>query len=353
MNARSKRGRTPSADRDAPGRPLFAVRRRALQLTAVAAGLSAMSLFGAVTPVHAQSSYPDRPIRLVIPFAPGGETDIFARAISVRLGEVLSQPVVVENRPGATGIVACELVAQAKPDGYTLIFGTAATHALNLSVFKSLPYHPLDSFEPVAFVGTVPLVLYANPSMPADAKQFVALLKANPGKYSYAAAGVSTSHLGVELFNSANGLKTVHVPYKGTGPALQDVVAGQVEFMGASVGVGLPMVQAGKLRAIGVMSKRRMSGAPDVPTFGEAGLPALEVGTWNVVMAPKGTPAPVLERLNAAINEVLREPATRARLESLGIAPIADSTPASTATTIRQEIDKWAKAFEISGAEKQ
>jgi tripartite-type tricarboxylate transporter receptor subunit TctC len=316
-------------------------------------GLTACAgLLGATGPARAQQ-FPDRPLRLVIPFAPGGETDLFARTIAGRLGEVLGQPVVVENRPGATGIVACELVAQSKPDGYTLVFGTAATHALNLSVFKTLPYHPIKSFEPVAFVGTVPLVVYAHPSMPADPKAFIELLKANPDKYVYGAAGSSTSHLGIELFKHAAQVKAVHVPYKGSGPAMQDLLAGQVQFMGASIGVGLPMMQAGRLRAIAVMSKTRLAAAPEVPTFAESGLQELDVGTWNVVMAPLGTPRPIVERLNQAINQVLREPAMQEKLISLGITPVADSTPASTAETVSLEIDKWAKASELAGAEKQ
>ena len=297
----------------------------------------------------AQGRYPDRPIRLVIPFAPGGETDIFSRAIAGKLGEVLGQQIVLENRAGATGIVGSDYVAKSKPDGYTLIFGTAATHALNLAVFKSLPYHPLRDFEPIAFVGSVPLVLFAHPSMPATLKEFIALLKANPGKYSYGAAGNGTSHLGVELLKAGAGVSAVHVPYKGTGPALQDTVGGQVQFMGGSIGAGLPMVQAGRLRAIAVMARQRMAAAPEVPTFAEAGMPDFEVGTWNVVMAPLGTPKPIVERLNAALNETLRDPGVRERLTKLGITPVDDSTPAGTAETITREIAKWAKAFELAG----
>jgi tripartite-type tricarboxylate transporter receptor subunit TctC len=298
----------------------------------------------------AQDAYPVRPIRLVVPFAPGGETDIFARAISARLGEVLGQNVVVDNRAGATGIVGSEFVAKSPPDGYTLIFGTAATHALNVSVFKSLPYHPLKDFEPVAFVGSVPIVLFANPSMPAQLKDFVALLKANPGKYSYGAAGSSTSHLGMVIFMSAAGVQAVHVPYKGSGPALQDVAAGQVQFMAASIGVGASLMQAGKVRALGVMADRRLTAAPDLPTFIESGMPDMVIGTWNVVMAPKGTPRQVVDRLNAALNQVLREPAIRARLDGYGITPVDDSTPASTAARIESEISRWGTAFRLSGA---
>jgi len=297
----------------------------------------------------AQGRYPERPIRLVIPFAPGGETDIFSRAIAAKLGDVLGQQIVLENRAGATGIVGSEYVAKSKPDGYTLIFGTAATHALNLAVFKTLPYHPLRDFEPIAFVGSVPLVLFVHPSLPATLKEFIALLKANPGKYSYGAAGSSTSHLGIELLKAGAGVSAVHIPYKGTGPALQDTVGGQVQFMGGSIGVGLPMVQAGRLRAVAVMAKQRMAAAPDVPTFAEAGMPDFEVGTWNVVMAPQGTPKPIVERLNAALNETLRDPGIRDRLTKLGITPVDDSTPASTGETITREIAKWARAFELTG----
>ncbi len=310
--------------------------------------LLALALGGA-THAAAQGRYPERPIRLVIPFAPGGETDIFSRAIAGKLADVLGQQVVLENRAGATGIVGTDFVAKSRADGHTLIFGTAATHALNLAVFKSLPYHPLRDFEPIAFVGSVPLVLFAHPSMPATLKEFIALLKANPGKYSYGAAGSSTSHLGIELLKAGAGVTAVHVPYKGTGPALQDTVGGQVQFMGGSIGVGLPMVQAGRLRAIAVMARQRMAAAPDLPTFAEAGMPDFEVGTWNVVMAPLGTPKPIIERINAALNEVLRDPGIRERLTKLGITPVDDSTPASTADTVTREIAKWAKAFELAG----
>ena len=305
-----------------------------------------------VSSASAQEDFPSKPIRMVVPFAPGGETDIFCRAIAQRLGEVLGQNIIVDNRAGATGIVGSEHVARSAPDGYTLIFGTAATHALNVAVFKTLPYHPLRDFEPVAFVGSVPLVVFTHPSMPSNLREFIAELKANPGKYSYGAAGSSTSHLGIELLKNAAGFNAVHVPYKGTGPALQDTVSGQVQFMGGSIGVGLPMLQAGRVHALGVMGRQRMSSAPNVPTFAEAGMP-MEVGTWNVVMAPRGTPRPVVERLNAAINKVLGEAPIRAKLDTYGITPVADSTPASTAAHIHREIVRWGEAFKLSGAQQQ
>lgn len=304
-------------------------------------------------PGWAQDSFPNRPITIVIPFGPGGETDIFARSLSTDLGEVLGQPIVVVNRPGATGVVASESVARSSPDGYTLLFGTAATHALNLSVFKKLPYDPQKDFEPIAFVGSVPLVLLANPSMAANASDFIAQLKQEPDKYFYGSAGVSTSYLGIELFKNAAGISARHVPYKGTGEAIQGLVAGQVQFMGGSLGSSQALVKAGRLRALAVMSSKRLAAAPEIPTLAEAASLPLEVGTWNVVVAPAGTPRPIVARLNAALNEVLRRPAVVERLSRSGISPVADSTPASTGEAIAREIAKWREAFKLAGLQPQ
>jgi tripartite-type tricarboxylate transporter receptor subunit TctC len=301
----------------------------------------------------AQSDYPNRPITLVIPFGPGGETDIFARALSNDVAQVLGQPIVVVNRAGATGVVASEFVARSAPDGYTLIFGTAATHALNQSLFKTLPYHPLDSFEPVAFVGSVPLVLYAHPSMPSNAAELVARLKANPDKYFYGSAGISTSYLGIELFKNAAGITSPNVPYKGTGESIQGLLGGQVMFLGGSLGVGQQLAEAGKLHAVAVMSDKRLNAAPGIPTLGEAMSLPLEVGTWNVVMAPSKTPKAIVDRLNAAFNEVLRRPDVVARLSKSGISPVSDSTPESTGKRISSEIEKWRKAVELAGVQPQ
>jgi tripartite-type tricarboxylate transporter receptor subunit TctC len=303
----------------------------------------------APAPGWAQNTFPSRPITLVVPFGPGGETDIFARALSIELGEVLGQPIVVLNKPGATGMVGSEFVARSQPDGYTLLFGTAATHALNVSVFKKLPYDPQKDFEPVALVGSVPLVLLAHPSMPADTKEFIAQLKKGPEKYFYGSAGVSTSYLGIEMFKNVAGLSVMHVPYKGTGEAIQGLVAGQVQFIGGSIGTAQALVKAGKLRALAVMSSKRLAVAPEIPTLAEAASLPLEVGTWNVAVAPAGTPKQVVDRLNGAFNEVLRRPAVVERLTRLGISPIADSTPASTAQFIASEIVKWRAAFKLAG----
>jgi tripartite-type tricarboxylate transporter receptor subunit TctC len=299
--------------------------------------------------VWAQSAFPNRPITVVIPFGPGGETDIFARALSADLGEVLGQPIVVVNRPGATGVVASESVARSNPDGYTLLFGTAATHALNVAVFKKLPYDPQKDFEPIAFVGSVPLVLLTSLSMPANARDFIALLKGSPDKFFYGSAGVSTSYLGIELFKNAAGISARNVPYKGTGESIQGLLGDQVQFIGGSLGAAQALVKAGKLRALAVMSPRRLAAAPEIPTLAEAASLPLDVGTWNVIVAPAGTPKPILERLNAAVNEVLRRPGVVERLYRLGISPVADSTPASTSQVIGSEITKWREAFKLAG----
>lgn len=316
------------------------------RLTCLLAALLALAV---PTAGWAQAPFPTRPITLVIPFGPGGETDIFARALSNELAEVLGQPVVVVNRPGATGIIASQTVAASASDGYTLIFGTAATHALNVSAFKNLPYDPVKDFEPIAYVGSVPLVLFAHPSMPANAREFIARLKSNPGKYFYGSAGISTSYLGIELFKNAAGVSATNVPYKGTGEALQGLLGEQVHFMGGSLGAGQALVNSGKLRAIAVMSNKRLSAAPDVPTLQEAASLPLEVGTWNVVMAPARTPKAVVDRLNAAFNEVLARQVVVERLSRSGITPVANSTPASTAAWIAAEIGKWRTAFKLAG----
>lgn len=301
----------------------------------------------------AQTQYPNQPITLIVPYGPGGETDVFARMISNELGEVLGQPIIVVNRAGATGVIGTESVARSKPDGYTLIMGTVATHALNVSVFKTLPYDPLKDFEPVAFVGTVPLILYAHPSMPDDPREFISQLKASPKSVFYGSAGVSMGYLGVELFMKAAGVSASNVPYKGNGEALQGLVGGQVQFMLGSLGTGRELVKAGKLRAIAVLNDKRLTEAPQLPTLVEATSVPFSIGTWNVVMAPVGTPKARVAILNSALNQVLSTPAVQQRLSRAGIIPITDSTPASTARFVTSEIEKWRMAFKLTGATPQ
>lgn len=328
-------------------------RRRLIRaVPALSAATVPMGLGFAGLPLTAgaQEKFPEREVRLVIPFPPGGPTDLFGRLLGERLTDVLGQTVVIENKPGASGIIASEFVARAKPDGYTLVFGTAATHAVNATLYRKLPYHPLKDFEAVAFVGVVPAVLLVHPSLPSAWPELLALLKANPGKYTYGSAGNgTTNHLGGEMLKAEAGVKMLHVAYKGSGPAMQDVLGGQIHMMFETFGTALPHIKAGRLRAVAVAAEKRSTAAPDVPTFAEVGLPNLGVSTWNVVMAPSGTPADVVRRLNQAVNESLRDPALGERLVKLGIVAVSDSTPASTAQTIQLEIDKWAKAVELAG----
>jgi len=325
--------------------------RRHLLALSVAFTAMAVSCIAA-----AQAPYPNRPITLVVPFGAGGETDTFARSVASELTEVLGQPVIVMNRAGATGIIATEFVARSKPDGYTLIFGTAATHALNLSVYKSLPYDPLKSFEPIALVGTVPVILYAHPSMPSNALDFIAKLKANPKKYFFGTAGLSTPYLSVEMFLNAAKIPRSNVQavaYKGNGEAVQGLIGDQVQFLGGGLSLGRELVKAGKLNAIAVLSDKRLAAAPEIPTLLEAASLPLEVGTWNVVMAPAGTSQDIVERLNTAINKIMKKPAIQDRLAGYGIRPVADSTPASTKKFVAAEIIKWREAFKLTSLEAQ
>ncbi len=302
----------------------------------------------------AQAPFPARQITLVVPFGAGGETDLFARTLSHELTEALGQPVIVVNRAGATGVIATEFVARSKPDGYTLIFGTASTHALNLATYKSLPYHPLKSFEPIALVGSTPVILYAHPSMPSKALDFIAKLQAEPKKSFYGAAGVSTPYLATEMFLHAAKIPvSTVVPYKGNAEAVQALIGGQVQFLGGGLSLGRGLVKAGKLNAIAVLSDKRLAAAPEIPTLQEAAALPLEVGTWNVIMAPAGTPQDIVVRLNTAINEALKKPAIQDRLSGYGVRTIADSTPGGTKQFVAAEISKWRDAFQLTGLEPQ
>lgn len=315
------------------------------------ATLAVVCMALACSSAGAQERYPSRPVKLVVPFPPGGPTDVFGRLVAAKLSGVVGQQVVVDNRPGASGIVGTEHVAKSQPDGYTLLFGTAATHAINVKLYKNLPYDPLKDFELIAFVGVVPQVLLVHPSLPGDLKELLALLKANPRKYTYGSAGSgTTTHLSMELLKSAANVSALHVPYKGSGPALNDVIGGQIHFMFESFGTALQHIKSGRLKAVAVANKQRSTAAPEVPTFEEAGLPGFEAATWNIVAAPAGTPTAIVERLNRATNEVMRDPEIKKRLFGIGIQGVDDSTPATTVETVRREMLKWAKAVEISGA---
>ena len=301
--------------------------------------------------VPAMAQYPDKPVKLVVPFPPGGPTDVFARVLSAALAEQLGQQVVIENKGGAGGTVGTDLVAKAKPDGYTLLFGTAATHGINVSLYQQLPYDPLKDFELVALAGLVPMVLLVSPEQPRTLPELIAKLKADKDKSSYASSGNgTTNHLAGELFKTRAGVEAVHVPYRGSGPALQDLMGGRVTFMFDSFGTSLEQIKAGKLYAVIIMADKRSTARPDVPTAAEAGLANFVGGTWNIVAVPAGTPKPVVDRLNAAINKALVSPAVAERLQQLGIEAVTDSTPASTRAFVTAEIAKWRDVIRAAGA---
>ena len=309
-----------------------------LALTAVAATASAQA-------------WPSKPIKWIVPFAPGGTTDILARTVSEKLTIALGVPVVVENKPGAGGGVGADFVAKAAPDGYTIMGGTISTHAINASLYKDLPYDPVKDFIPITMIARVPNMLVVNPGVPAkDVKELVVLLKANPGKYTFASSGNGTSqHLSGELFKTMAGVDMQHIPYKGSPPALQDVVGGQVTMTFDNITTAWPLAKAGKLKALAVTTAKRSEIAPDVPTLTESGLPGFEVGSWQGVFAPAGTPPAIVKRLNTEIVKILALPEVREKLGALGAEIVADS-PDDFAAIVKAEVVKWSDVVKKSGA---
>jgi tripartite-type tricarboxylate transporter receptor subunit TctC len=308
----------------------------------------ALALLAALA--HAQA-WPSKPIKWVVPFAPGGTTDILARTVGEKLALALGQPVVIENKPGAGGGVGAEYTAKSAPDGYTIMGGTISTHAINASLYKSLPYDPVKDFVAITLIARVPNMLVINPDVPAkDVKELIALLKANPNKYSFASSGNGTSqHLSGELFKSMSGTDMQHIPYKGSPPALQDVMGGQVTMTFDNITTAWTLAKAGKLRALAVTTAKRSSIAPDVPTLAESGLPGFEVGSWQGVFAPAGTPPEIVKRLNAEIVKILNMPEVREKLGGLGAEIVANS-PEEFSALVKAEVVKWADVVKKSGA---
>jgi tripartite-type tricarboxylate transporter receptor subunit TctC len=299
----------------------------------------------------AAQPWPTKPIRYVVPFAPGGTTDILARTVGDKLAVALGQPVIIENKPGAGGGVGAEFVAKSAPDGYTIMGGTISTHAINASLYKNLPYDPVKDFVPIVLIARVPNMLVVNIDVPAKSvPELIALLKASPGKYTFASSGNGTSqHLSGELFKSMSGTEMQHIPYKGSPPALQDVMGGQVTMTFDNITTAWTLAKAGKLRALAVTTATRSSVAPDVPTLAEAGLPGFEVGSWQGVFAPAGTPPDVVRRLNAEIVKILNLPDVKEKLAALG-AELAPNTPEEFAAMVKAEVAKWADVVKKSGA---
>jgi tripartite-type tricarboxylate transporter receptor subunit TctC len=296
-------------------------------------------------------AWPSKPIKWVVPFAPGGTTDILARTVGEKLALALGVPVVVENKPGAGGGVGADFTAKSAPDGYTIMGGTISTHAINASLYKDLPYDPVKDFVAITMIARVPNMLVVNPNVPAkDVKELIALLKASPGKYTFASSGNGTSqHLSGELFKTMAGVDMQHVPYKGSPPALQDVVGGQVTMTFDNITTAWPLAKSGKLRALAVTTAKRSSVAPDVPTLAESGLPGFEVGSWQGVFAPAGTPPDIVKRLSVEIVKVLGLPEVREKLGGLGAEIVADS-PEEFAAIVKAEVVKWSDVVKKSGA---
>jgi len=301
----------------------------------------------------AQDRYPSKPVRITVSFAAGGPTDQVARIMSAKLTELLGQTFVVENKTGAGGNLGAADVAKATPDGYQLLMATVSTHAINPGLYKTMPYDPVRDFAPVAQVGVTPCVLTVNPSLPvSDVKGLIALLKANPGKYSYGSSGMgSILHLCGEQFKTAaGGLEVVHVPYRGSAPMMADLVGGQIAIAFDALPTVLPQVNAGKIRAIGGGMANRARAMPDLPTLQEQGVSGYECYTWNAILAPAKTPAPIVAVLSDAINKALADPTVLKRLQDAGVDPTPDSSPEKLADFIKGELAKWAPIIKASGA---
>jgi tripartite-type tricarboxylate transporter receptor subunit TctC len=310
-------------------------------------------LFACVFGVGAATAqpYPSKPVRIINPFAPGGATDIIARQMAQKLTELWGQAVVVENRAGASGAIGVEMVAKSPPDGYTLLIATQTTHAANPALYPKLPYDAAKDFAPLTLAGSTALALSVRPSLPVSSvKELIDFAKKNPAKLVYASGGNGTSqHLTTELMKSMSGTYMLHIPYRGAGPAMTDLLGGQVDFMFDNLPTALPHIKAGKLRGLAVTTATRSPLAPDLPTMAEAGLPGFELATWFAFFAPAATPKPVVDKISGDMRRVLAQPDMQQRLAAIGV-DIKASSPEELATFQRAELAKWGKIIKDSGA---
>ncbi len=321
-------------------------RRRALAWVGSALAATVLS----VLPTAALAAYPDKPIRLVVPFPPGGAVDYYARVVQPALGEVLGQPVIIENKAGASGMVGAALVAQAPPDGYTLLLGNIASLAINVGIYAKMPYDPRKDLTHIVRTVDVNYVMVVHPSVPAKTvPEFIAYAKANAGKVAYGTAGNgSLPHLGTESFKAMTGTEMTHVPYKGGGPLVTDLLGGQIQVAIADQANLMPHVQSGKLRALAVATAKRSPNAPDLPTIAES-LPGFEATAWQGLAAPAGLAPDVTKKINEAFNKVMAMPAVRDKLMAAGLAPVG-GTPEQFSRFIDSEITKWTKIARDVGA---
>jgi tripartite-type tricarboxylate transporter receptor subunit TctC len=298
----------------------------------------------------AQQSYPLRPIRFIVPYPPGGPNDIIARTINEPLGKRLGQQVVVDNRAGASTVIGAEIAAHSPPDGYTLFLATITTLAVNPALKSKLPYKAERDFAPVSMLVAQPYLLVVNPGVPANSvSQLIAYAKAQPGKLSFASAGIGTgAHLAAELFQYMARIDVVHIPYKGSAPAMTDLMAGHVAYMFAGISAAQPHTLSGKLRALAVSTAKRSAAVPEVPTIAESGLGGYQMNTWNSLVVPRGTPTPIIQRLNSEVAAVLSEPEVKERMKQQGIDP-DPGTPAQLAAFIKSEVARFDNLIKAIG----
>jgi tripartite-type tricarboxylate transporter receptor subunit TctC len=317
----------------------------------VLAAATLLATLSATTSAQSSAGYPNRPVKLVIPFPPGGPLDIIGRAIAQKASEDWGQSVVVDNRPGAGGNIGADIVAKSPPDGYTIVMGALSTHAVNPSLYGKMPYDAVKDFAPISLVAITPNVLVVNATLPVNsAKDFIAYAKANSGKLAFGSgSNGSAGHLAGELFKVDTGTDIVHVPYKGGAPATQALLAGDTQFMFDNLANAMPQVKAGKLKALAVTTAERSKLAPDLPTMAEAGLPGFDISTWFGLLAPAGTPKDVIAKWNAEVTKILNSPEMRDRLTAQGAEP-APTTPEQFAAFIQVEIPKYARIVKVSGA---
>ena len=311
-----------------------------------------MVLFLALGVPHAgaQTNYPVKPIRWIVPYAAGGGTDIIARPLSVKLGEALGQPIVYENRAGGGGLIAGEIVARSAPDGHTLLVGASNTHIFATLLNEKVPYDPVKDYAPITKFAEVPNVLVARPSLPAKSVQeLVAYAKANPGKINFASSGNGSSgHLGLVLFCDQTGIKVTHVPYKGAAPASAALLGGESDLIMSNISVFMGHIKSGKLRGLGLAAEKRLPVIPDLPTLAEGGVPNVISGSFYGLLAPARTPRPIIDRLRGEVVKIVQSPESQSRLENVGALP-ATTTPEQLAQYLRQEVEKWGKIIRQHG----